>query len=91
MLVARLDSVALAVGQPTSLIGRFAYWCLADEYHNVAERVADDRLAQNARRAAQRYEEAAPRREEFEPGGFQRGQTVWASLRAYGSCSTVVR
>lgn len=83
--------LALAVGRPTALIGRFSYWCLSDAYRNVARSVADARLAALARGAAATYETAAPSADEFRPAGFTAGQTVAATLRRYGSCSTDVR
>ena len=89
-LYARAGLIADAVGRPSSLTGRFAYWCLADEYRNVAA-VTSGRTAQAARRAAAGYERAGPSRESYFLEGYRPGQTVTASLGAYGSCSTRVR
>ena len=89
-LYARAGLIADAVGRPSSLTGRFAYWCLADEYRNVAA-VTSGSIAQAARRAAAQYERAGPSRESYFLEGYRPGQTVSASLGAYGSCSTRVR
>ncbi len=89
-LYARAGLIADAVGRPSSLTGRFAYWCLADEYRNVAA-VTSGSIAQAARRAAAQYERAGPSRESYFLEGYRPGQTVTASLGAYGSCSTRVR
>ena len=89
-LYSRAGLIADAVGRPTSLTGRFAYWCLADEYRNVAA-VTSGTIAQAARRAAAGYERAGPSRESYFLEGYRPGQTVTASLGAYGSCSTRVR
>ncbi|MDT0631622.1 hypothetical protein [Rubrivirga litoralis] len=89
-LYARAGMIADAVGRPSSLTGRFAYWCLADEYRNVAA-VTSGRIADAARRAAAGYERAGPSRESYFLEGYRPGQTVTASLGAYGSCSTRVR
>ena len=89
-LYARAGLIADAVGRPSSLTGRFAYWCLADEYRNVAA-VTSGTIAQAARRAAAGYERAGPSRESYFLEGYRPGQTVRASLGAYGSCSTRVR
>ena len=89
-LYARAGLIADAVGRPTALTGRFAYWCLADEYRNVAA-VTSGTVAQAARRAAAGYERAGPSRESYFLEGYRPGQTVTASLGAYGSCSTRVR
>ncbi len=90
-LYRRAGLMAQSVGTQRSLRGRFAYWCLADEYRNVAARTTDSRIASLARTAAARYERAAPTREQYFLEGFEPGQTVSASLGAYGSCSTRVR
>ena len=90
-LYARAGLIADAVGRPSSLTGRFAYWCLADEYRNVAAVTSDTRIANAARRAAAGYERSGPSRESYFLEGYRPGQTVTASLGAYGSCSTRVR
>lgn len=90
-LYSRANQIAQAIGRPTSLTGRFAYWCVADEFRNVAARTTDSRIANLARTAASRYERAGPTREQYFLQGFSPGQTVSASLGAYGSCSTRVR
>lgn len=90
-LYARAQNIAQAVGSPSSLTGRFAYWCVADEFRNVAARTTDSDIASRARTAAARYERAAPTREQYFLEGYQPGQTVRASLGAYGSCSTRIR
>ncbi len=90
-LYRRAGLIANSVGTQRSLRGRFAYWCLADEYRNVAARTTDSRIASLARTAAARYERAAPTREQYFLEGYSPGQTVSASLGAYGSCSTRVR
>ena len=90
-LYRRAGLIAQSVGTQRSLRGRFAYWCLADEYRNVAARTTDSRIAGLARTAAARYERAAPTREQYFLEGYSPGQTVTASLGAYGSCTTRVR
>ena len=89
-LYARAGLIADAVGRPSSLTGRFAYWCLADEYRNVAA-VTSGSIAQTARRTAARYEQAGPSREQYFLEGYRPGQSVSASLGAYGRCTTRVR
>ena len=90
-LYQRAVNIGQAIGRPTSLTGRFAYWCVADEFRNVAARTTDSRIAGLARTAAARYERSGPSREQYFLAGYQPGQTVSASLGAYGSCSTRVR
>lgn len=90
-LYRRAGLIADAVGRPSTLRGRFAYWCLADEYRQVAAVASDSRIASAARRAAAQYDRAGPSREQYFLEGFQPGQTVTASLGAYGSCTTRVR
>ena len=89
-LYRRAGLIADAVGRPTSVRGRFAYWCLADTYRNVAASTSGQ-VRDAARRAAAQYERAGPTREQYFLEGFRPGQTVTASLGAYGSCSTRVR
>ena len=89
-LYRRAGLIGDAVGRPTSLRGRFAYWCLADIYRNVAAQTSGSTAAA-ARRAAAGYERAGPSREQYFLEGFQPGQSVSASLGAYGSCTTRVR
>ncbi len=87
----RAGFIAEAVGRPTSVQGRAAYWCLADIYRNVAA-TTSGAVATNARRAATGYERAGPTREQyFLEARWQPGQTVTASLGSFGSCSTRVR
>ncbi|MEM1116046.1 MAG: hypothetical protein AAF845_04935 [Bacteroidota bacterium] len=90
-LYQRAVNIGNAIGRPTTLRGRFAYWCVADEFRNVAARTTDSRIARTARTAAARYERSGPSREQYFLAGFQPGQTVSASLGAYGRCSTRVR
>ena len=90
-LYRRAGLIANAVGRPGSTRGRFAYWCLADLYRNVAASSSDSRISGAARRAAAQYDRAGPSREQYFLEGFQPGQSVTASLGAYGSCTTRVR
>ena len=90
-LYRRAGLIANAVGRPSSVRGRFAYWCLADIYRNVAASSSDGQIAANARRAAAQYDRAGPSREQYFLEGFTPGQSVTASLGAYGSCTTRVR
>ena len=90
-LYRRAGLIADAVGRPSSVRGRFAFWCLADIYRNVAASTSDSRIASTARRAAAQYERAGPTREQYFLEGFRPGQSVSASLGAYGSCTTRVR
>lgn len=90
-LYRRAGLIANSVGRPNSLRGRFAYWCLADEYRQVAALATDGSIASAARRAAAQYERAGPSREQYFLEGFRPGQTVTASLGAFGSCTTRVR
>jgi tetratricopeptide (TPR) repeat protein len=71
--------------------GPFAYWCLADIYRNVAAASTDGRITSASRRAAAQYERAGPTREQYFLDGFRPGDSVTASLGAYGSCTTRVR
>ena len=89
-LYRRAGLAGQAVGRPTSLEGRFAYWCLADTYRSVAAQTTGQ-IASNARRAAAGYERSAPPRAEYFLAGYEPGQPVTASLGAYGSCTTRVR
>ncbi len=90
-LYRRAGLIAQSVGRPSSLRGRFAYWCLADLYRNVAASSSDSRISGTARRAAAQYERAGPSRDQYFLEGFSPGQSVTASLGAYGSCTTRVR
>lgn len=89
-LYRRAGLIGQAVGRQSSLRGRFAYWCLADIYRNVAAQTSGNTAAQ-ARRAAAQYERAGPTREQYFLEGFRPGESVSASLGAYGSCTTRVR
>ena len=90
-LYRRALAMADAVGRPTSVRGRFAYWCLADQFRNVAASTNDSRIAGAARRAAAQYDRSGPSREQYFLEGFSPGQSVSSSLGAYGSCTTRVR
>lgn len=90
-LYRRAGLIAQSVGQQSSLRGRFAYWCLADIYRNVAASTTDGRIAGLARNAAARFERAGPTREQYFLEGYSPGQSVSSSLGAYGSCTTRVR
>ncbi len=89
-LYRRAGLIGDAIGRPTSVRGRFAYWCLADTYRNVAASTSGQ-VRDAARRAAAQYERAGPTREQYFLEGFRPGQSVTASLGAYGSCTTRVR
>lgn len=89
-LYRRAGLIGDAVGRQSSLRGRFAYWCLADTYRNVAASTSGS-TRDAARRAAAQYERAGPTREQYFLEGFRPGQSVTASLGAYGSCTTRVR
>jgi len=90
-LFLRESEVARAVGRPTALAGRIAYWCLADRYRRVAAS-GDPRVQAQAERQATQYEAAAPTAEEvFLELGKGPGDSVTASLGTYGSCTTRVR
>ena len=90
-LYRRAGQIANAVGRQSSVRGRAAYWCLADIYRNVAAQTSGS-IASNARSAAAQYERSGPSREQyFLSEGWQPGQSVTASLGAYGSCTTRVR
>lgn len=91
-LITRASFTANAVGRPTDVRGRAAYWCLADLYRNVAASTTDSRIAAQARAAAAQYERAGPTREQyFLSEGWRPGQTITASLGSAGSCTTRVR
>ena len=90
-LYRRAGLIAQSVGSPSSLRGRFAYWCLADIYRNVAATTTDGRIAGLARNAAARFERAGPTREQYFLEGYSPGQSVSSSLGAYGGCTTRVR
>ena len=88
----RAGFIGDAVGRPSSVEGRAAYWCLADIYRNVAAVSDNPQISASARRAATQYERAGPTREQyFFSTSWRPGQTVSASLGSYGSCSTRVR
>ena len=89
-LYRRAGLIGDAVGRQSSLRGRFAYWCLADIYRNVAA-ASSGTIRDASRRAAAQYERAGPTREQYFLEGFRPGQSVTASLGAYGSCTTRVR
>ena len=83
------DAARAAAG--SSVEGRAAYWCMADIYRNVAA-VSSGQIAAAARRAANQYERAGPSRDQyFFSTSWRPGQTVSASLGAYGTCRTRVR
>lgn len=85
-LYAQAQSRAQAVGQPGSIEGRAAYWCLADAFNRVAA-TGDPRVADAARQAAAGYLRAAPSREEYFFQGWRPGMRVTAA----NGCSTTVR
>ncbi len=89
-LYRRAGLIGEAVGRPTSLRGRFAYWCLADIYRNVAASTTGS-VRDASRRVASQYERSGPTREQYFLEGFRPGQSVSASLGSYGSCTTRVR
>ena len=89
-LYARAGLIADAVGRPSGR-GRIAYWCLADIYRNVAAQTNNSRIASAARTAAAQYDRAGPSREDLFLAGINPGQSVTASLGAYGSCTTRAR
>ena len=90
-LFLRESEVAAAAGQPTSVRGRFVYWCLADRFRRVAAS-GDPRVVERARQQADLYEAAAPTLEQaFLQEGIGPGETVTASLGAYGTCTTRAR
>jgi len=90
-LYRRAGLIASAVGRQSSVRGRAAYWCLADIYRNVAAQTTGQ-IAANSRSAAARFERSGPTRQQyFLSEGWQPGQSVTASLGAYGSCTTRVR
>ena len=89
-LYRRAGLIGEAVGQRRDLRGRFAYWCLADIYRNVAASTTGN-VRDASRRAAAGYERAGPSREAYFLEGFRPGQSVSASLGSYGSCTTRVR
>ena len=75
----QLGALANSVGRPTSLTGRFNYWCLADRYRQLAASTNDSRIASAARRAAAGYDRAGPTREQYFFEGYKPGQTVSCS------------
>ena len=87
----RPGDVADELGRPSSVRGRFAFWCLADIYRNVAASTSDSRIASTARRAAAQYERAGPTREQYRSLGLEPGDSVTATLGASGTCTTRVR
>ena len=88
----RAGFIGDAVGRPSSVEGRAAYWCLADIYRQVAAVSDNAQIRDSARRAAAQYERAGPTREQyFFSTSWRPGQTVSSSLGSYGSCSTRVR
>ena len=89
-LYRRAGLIGEAVGQRRDLRGRFAYWCLADIYRNVAASTTG-RVRDASRRVAAQYERSGPTREQYFLEGFRPGQSVSASLGSYGSCTTRVR
>ena len=89
-LYRRAGLIGESVGRPTSLRGRFAYWCLADIYRNVAASTTGQ-VRDAARRVAAQYERSGPTREQYFLEGFRPGQSVSSSLGSYGSCTTRVR
>ncbi len=64
-----IGSIGDAVGRPSTLEGRFAYWCLADLYRKVAAETSGN-VATGAARAADGYERAGPSREQYFPKGY---------------------
>lgn len=81
--------VARGIGRPSTLEERAAYWCLADHFREVAAS-GDPRVAELARRTAERYERAGPSRDEY----FFRDPIPGATIRASSgtiSCTTRVR
>lgn len=71
-----------------SLVGRMAYWCVADLFSRAA--AAGGSTAAAARRAAGQYAASGPTREQYFFEGYRQGQSVTTS-HGYGSCTTRVR
>jgi hypothetical protein len=91
-LYRRAGLLADAIGRPMSLEGRMAYWCLADEYRRVAALSDDERVAEQARAAADRYEARAPNLQSAAIlDGPKPGQTITVPLVDGAACTTVVR
>ena len=91
-LYRRAGLIADAVGRPTSFRGRFAYWCLADEYRRVAAITNDEHIARLARAAANQYEALAPNLgNALITEGPEAGQIITVPFVDGGSCTTVVR
>ena len=86
----RLHPLVREVGVRTSATGRVAYWCIADEAWRIADRAPDCRTRRVAEATARDVEALGPTREQHFLDR-QAGQTVTASLGAYGSCVTRVR
>ncbi len=86
-LYLRASVVAGTVNSGT-LVGRMAYWCVADLFSRAA--AAGGTSATAARNAANQYARSGPTREQYFFEGYQQGQSVTTS-HGYGSCTTTVR
>ncbi|GAB5535710.1 MAG: hypothetical protein Rubg2KO_19590 [Rubricoccaceae bacterium] len=76
----QLRAVASRVGTQNSLEGRFNYWCLADQFRQLAASTGDADIASRSRETAASYERSAPTREEAFFDGKGPGDTVACSI-----------
>ena len=90
-LYRRVGLVGGKVGRPTTPRGRLAYWCLADLYRDVVERVGQGRIADAALRVAAQYERAAPSVEQVAELGLTTGDSVTVDMGEAETCTTTVR
>ena len=70
---------------------RAVYWCLADEYRQVAQATGAERISQAAGRAADAYEQAAPPESAYAEMGWRSGDQITVTFGDGETCTTVVR
>ena len=88
-LYRQISNRASSIGRPSSVEGRAAYWCIADQFSRLAAS-GDSRIASQARRAASQYNRAGPSSQDYFFKGWTRGQSIRASSGGV-SCTTTVR
>lgn len=86
-LYLRASVVAGTVNTGT-MLGRMAYWCVADLFSHAAAAGGSSSAA--ARNAANQYARSGPTSEQYFFEGYRQGQSITTS-HGYGSCTTTVR
>ena len=76
---------------PRGTAERAVYWCLADEYRQVARVTGAERISHAAGRVADAYEQAAPPESAYAEMGWRSGNQITVTFGDGETCTTVVR